>query len=75
MEELYVIGTGNAMVTTCYNTCFALRKGEEYFLVDCGGGNTIMKKLQKTLPFFLLCCYNICGGVRDDAVLTASEKL
>ena len=36
---------------------------------------TIMKKLQKTLPFFLLCCYNICGGVRDDAVLTASEKL
>lgn len=46
MEELYVLGTGNAMVTTCYNTCFALRKGEEYFLVDCGGGNTIMKKLQ-----------------------------
>ena len=45
MEELYVIGTGNAMVTSCYNTCFALRKGDEYFLVDCGGGNTILKKL------------------------------
>lgn len=45
MEELYVIGTGNAMVTTCYNTCFALRREDEYFLVDCGGGNTIMKKL------------------------------
>ncbi|MDD6291426.1 MAG: MBL fold metallo-hydrolase, partial [Lachnospiraceae bacterium] len=46
MEELYVIGTGNAMVTRCYNTCYALRKGEEFFLVDCGGGNTIMKKLE-----------------------------
>ncbi|MCI6731808.1 MAG: MBL fold metallo-hydrolase [Lachnospiraceae bacterium] len=46
MEELYVIGTGNAMVTRCYNTCYVLRKGEEFFLVDCGGGNTIMKKLE-----------------------------
>ena len=45
MEELYVIGTGNAMVTTCYNTCFALRKEEEFFLIDCGGGNSIMQKL------------------------------
>lgn len=45
MEELYVIGTGNAVVTTCYNTCFALRKDDEFFLVDCGGGNTILQKL------------------------------
>lgn len=45
MEELLVLGTGNAMVTSCYNTCFALREKDEYFLVDCGGGNTILKKL------------------------------
>lgn len=35
--ELIMLGTGNAMVTKCYNTCFALRNEEEYFLVDAGG--------------------------------------
>ena len=34
MEQLYVFGTGNAAVTHCYNTCFAIRDGEEYFMVD-----------------------------------------
>ena len=41
MEQLYVLGTGNAVVTRCYNTCFALRDGEQFFLVDTGGGNQI----------------------------------
>lgn len=44
-EELIVLGTGNAMVTRCFNTCFAMRFGEEYFLVDSGGGNGILKAL------------------------------
>ncbi|MDO5418413.1 MAG: MBL fold metallo-hydrolase [Lachnospiraceae bacterium] len=26
MEQLYVFGTGNAAVTRCYNTCFAIRQ-------------------------------------------------
>ena len=39
MEKLIVLGTGNAMATKCYNTCFAIEDGEEYFLVDAGGGN------------------------------------
>ena len=26
-EELVVLGTGNATVKNCYNTCFALRCG------------------------------------------------
>ena len=34
MEKLIVLGTGNAMVTKCYNTCFALQQGDEYVLVD-----------------------------------------
>ena len=46
MEKLIVLGTGNAMVTNCYNTCFALKKKEEYFLVDAGGGNQILKILE-----------------------------
>ena len=37
-ELLYVFGTGNATVTNLYNTCFALRDGDEYFMVDAGGG-------------------------------------
>lgn len=44
--ELIMLGTGNAMAVDCYNTCFAIRRGEEYFLVDAGGGNGIFKQLK-----------------------------
>lgn len=47
MEKLMVLGTGNAAVKTCYNTCFALKKENEYFLVDAGGGNTILRHLDE----------------------------
>lgn len=47
MEELIILGTGNANAIRCYNTCFALRKGEEYLLVDAGGGNGIMRQLEQ----------------------------
>jgi ribonuclease Z len=47
MEKLTILGTGCAMVTKCYNTCFTLSDGEEYFLVDTGGGNTILTNLEK----------------------------
>lgn len=47
MEELIMLGTGNATVTRCYNTCFAIRRDEEYFLVDTGGGNGILTQLEK----------------------------
>lgn len=46
MEQLYVFGTGNAAVTRCYNTCFALRSGSEFFMTDAGGGNGILGILQ-----------------------------
>lgn len=44
--KLTILGTGNAMVTKCYNTCFAIENDGHYFLVDGGGGNTIMKQLK-----------------------------
>ena len=44
-EILYVFGTGNASVTNLYNTCFALRDKDEYFMVDAGGGNGILRIL------------------------------
>ncbi|WP_196593064.1 MBL fold metallo-hydrolase [Pectinatus sottacetonis] len=47
MREVIMLGTGNAMVTKYYNTCFAVRLNEkEFFLVDAGGGNTILKQLE-----------------------------
>ena len=44
--KLTMLGTGNAMVTECYNTCFLLREGEESFLVDGGGGSLIFQRLK-----------------------------
>ena len=47
MEELYVFGTGNAQAVRCYNTCFAIRDGNEFFMVDAGGGNGILGILER----------------------------
>ncbi|NFS30198.1 MBL fold metallo-hydrolase [Clostridium botulinum] len=47
MESITMLGTGSAMVTKCYNTCFTLSKDNEYFLIDAGGGNTILSNLEK----------------------------
>ena len=47
MKELILLGTGNAMVTKCFNTCFAIHLDDEYFLVDAGGGNGILSQLEK----------------------------
>ena len=44
--KLTILGTGNAKVTKCYNTCFVLNKDKEYFMIDGGGGNTILKQLE-----------------------------
>lgn len=55
-EKLYVFGTGNAAVTSCYNTCFAVQtrslktpsgSQEEFFMVDAGGGNGILGILKR----------------------------
>jgi ribonuclease Z len=47
MEKVNILGTGSAMVTKCYNTCFTISNGNEHFLVDTGGGNTILTNLEK----------------------------
>jgi len=47
MELVNILGTGSAMVTKCYNTCFTISNGKEHFLVDTGGGNTILSNLEK----------------------------
>ncbi len=47
--RLIILGTGNAMVTKYYNTCFVLNdeESDKYFMVDAGGGNGIMQQLNK----------------------------
>lgn len=45
--KLTMLGTGHAMVTECYNTCFVLSEGSQHFLVDGGGGNTILAQLKR----------------------------
>lgn len=44
--KLTMLGTGNALVTECYNTCFVLRDGDKKFLVDGGGGSAILRQLK-----------------------------
>lgn len=44
-SRIIILGTGNAQAINCYNTCFALKKENEYLLVDAGGGNGILRIL------------------------------
>ena len=42
-----MLGTGNATVTQCYNTCFVLDTPTTKLLVDAGGGNGVLSQLKK----------------------------
>ncbi|AND85541.1 MBL fold metallo-hydrolase [Clostridium tyrobutyricum] len=44
--KLTMLGTGNALVTECYNTCFILNESNNYFMVDGGGGSTVLRQLK-----------------------------
>lgn len=47
-NEIIILGTGNAMVTRCYNTCFILRSSSgKMLMVDAGGGNGILAQLER----------------------------
>lgn len=46
MEQLYVLGTGNATSVEAYNTCFVIKNGDRLFLTDTGGGNGLLMRLR-----------------------------
>lgn len=47
MKKLIILGTGNAMVTKVYNTCFLIELPDgELFMTDAGGGNMIFRQLE-----------------------------
>lgn len=47
-EKIIMLGTGSAMVTDCYNTCFLLKSENDCLLVDAGGGNGILSTIKKS---------------------------
>jgi len=47
MKKITMLGTGNALVTKCYNTCFTIQTDETLLLVDGGGGNGILTQLER----------------------------
>ena len=47
MNQITMLGTGNATVSQIYNTCFLLQTSSTLMLVDAGGGNGILSQLKK----------------------------
>lgn len=47
MEQLTALGTGYAVATKCYTTCFTISAGQEHFMIDTGGGNGVLTNLEK----------------------------
>ena len=45
-EQLTVLGTGFAVATKCYTTCFTISDGEEHFMIDTGGGSGVLTNLE-----------------------------
>lgn len=47
MRKLIMLGTGNAMVTKIFNTCFLIElPSGELFMTDAGGGNGILRQME-----------------------------
>lgn len=44
--NITMLGTGHAVVTKCYNTCFVVSDGPRRMLVDGGGGSGLLERLK-----------------------------
>ena len=59
MRKMTILGTGFAMATKCFNTCFYLELSDgSLFLTDAGGGNGILRQLELT-GFDYQRCHNM----------------
>lgn len=47
MERLTALGTGYAVATKCYTTCFTVSDGQEHFMIDTGGGSGVLTNLER----------------------------
>lgn len=70
MGRLIILGTGNASIKNCYNTCFALEYNNEYLFVDAGGeGKWYFKTIWHVLDviwIFRMIAAMIKNGEYDD---------
>ena len=46
-EQLTALGTGFAVASKCYTTCFTISDGAEHFMIDSGGGSGVLTNLEK----------------------------
>lgn len=44
--KITMLGTGHAVVTECYNTCYVISDEDRHLLVDGGGGMGILRQLK-----------------------------
>lgn len=44
--KITMLGTGNALATECFNTCFILSSESGNFMTDSGGGNAILHQIK-----------------------------
>ncbi len=47
MEQLTALGTGFAVATKCFTTCFTVSDGTEHFMIDTGGGSGVLTNMEK----------------------------
>lgn len=70
MRKLTMLGTGNAMVTKCYNTCFFIELDDgALFLTDAGGGNYILHQFEQTDFSYAKCHHMFVTHGHTDHIL------
>lgn len=72
MHTLTMLGTGSALVTECYNTCFALTMPDgQIFLTDAGGGNGILRQMKRARLDWARCHFMFATHGHTDHVVGA----
>ena len=75
MRKLVILGTGFAMATKCFNTCFFLELDNgSLFLTDAGGGNGILRQLEVTDFDYNKCHYMFVTHGHTDHVCETVNK-
>lgn len=67
--NLFVLGTGHAFAEDIYNTCFCLQNGNDFMLVDAGGGREILKQLDLSLIDLNMIKYAFISHTHTDHLL------
>ncbi len=70
MRKITILGTGFAMATKCFNTCFYITLSDgSLFLTDAGGGNGVLRQLEQTDFTYQRCHHMFVTHGHTDHVL------